>query len=148
MAAADAQSAKQAAAVNLQRAHQEVVARQAQESAAMKEGVAAMWLQAAHPYGGSLLVAPLHRPALSRQYTPQQHTGWMQAYIGDLAYYLPDIDTVSPAAVHAMVLALTAKTSIQPGTERLSRRQGLLACCSSWWPAWRASLLLPRQASL
>ena len=52
MAAADAQSAKQAAAVNLQQAQQEVVARQAQGSASMKEGVAAMWLRAAHAYGG------------------------------------------------------------------------------------------------
>ena len=51
VAAADAQSAKQAAAVSLQQAQQEVVARQAQESASMKEGVAGVGCGLLTPMG-------------------------------------------------------------------------------------------------
>ena len=52
MAVADAQGGKQAAAVNLQPAQQEVVACQDWGSTFMQEGVAWMRLQATHACGG------------------------------------------------------------------------------------------------
>ena len=78
MAAADAQSAKQSAAANLQQAQQEVVARQAQESASVKEGVAEVWAAGCSSYGGCMWHFCMGLPC-----PDSMHTGWLQPYIRD-----------------------------------------------------------------